>query len=157
MALLNYTTKIDADKTAAEIAKCLSMHGAQAVMTEYDPESSYVSALSFRIKMGEQMLAFKLPCDWKPIYAVLTKGKKKPSEWARGNRSLAHWESEQKLQAVRTAWRIVKDWVEAQCALIETQMATTAEVFLPYAVMRDGKTLAETVAANPQFLLGDGK
>jgi len=29
MAPLNYTTKIDADKTAAEIAKCLSSHGVQ--------------------------------------------------------------------------------------------------------------------------------
>lgn len=29
-----------------------------------------------------------------------------------------------------------------------------AHGFLPYAVMRDGKTLFETVSQNPQFLLG---
>lgn len=58
------------------------------------------------------------------------------------------------LQAVRTAWRIVKDWVEAQMALVETRMVTTQEVFLPYAVMRDGRTLAQTVQSNPSFLLG---
>jgi len=48
MGLLNYTTKIDPDKTAAEIARCLSSHGASAVMTEYDKEraASYRPSLS---------------------------------------------------------------------------------------------------------------
>lgn len=70
---------------------------------------------------------------------------------------LTHWESEHKLQAVRTAWRIVKDWVEAQMALQETQMVTTAQVFLPYMIMPNGKTVSENVIANPSLLLGDEK
>lgn len=44
LGLLNYTTKIDPDQTAQEIAKCLSLHGASAVLTEHSPENSYVSA-----------------------------------------------------------------------------------------------------------------
>jgi Recombinase len=36
-----------------------------------------------------------------------------------------------------------------------TRMVSTAEVFLPYAVMRDQRTLAEHVKSDPQFLLGD--
>lgn len=60
MGLLNYTTKIDPDKTAAEIARCLSMHGAQAVFTEYDPEGGYVSALTFRIAVNGQPMGFRL-------------------------------------------------------------------------------------------------
>lgn len=152
--LLNYTTKIDPDKTAQEIAKCLSLHGASAVMTEYDPVDNYVTALSFKIKMGGKELAFRLPSDWKPVYTILTKGKKPRRSYDEESRR--HFESEWKLQAVRTSWRIIKDWVEAQMALVETQMVSTAQVFLPYAIMRDGKTLAETVASNPNFLLGDG-
>lgn len=151
MGLLNYTTKIDADKTASEIAKCLSTHGASAVMTEYDPKDGYVTALSFKIKMGDRELAFRLPSDWKPVYQILKKDSK-VKEW---HNRYEHIQSELRLQAVRTAWRIIKDWVEAQMALVETQMVTTAQVFLPYAVMRDGKTLSETVAANPQMLLGE--
>ena len=54
------------------------------------------------------------------------------------------------------SWRIIKDRVEAQMALVETQMVTTAQVFLPYAIMRDGKTLAQHVEQDPNFLLGDG-
>ena len=155
MGLLNYTTKIDPDKTAQEIARCLSLHGAQAVLTEYDPENSYVSAISFRIKIGEQTMAFRLPCDWKPVYAIITKGKKPRRSW--DPQAVKHFESEWRLQAVRTAWRIVKDWVEAQMALVETQMVTTAEVFLPYAVMPDDRTLAQHVQSNPGFLLDGPK
>lgn len=149
IVLLNYTTKIDPDKTAAEIAKCLSMHGASAVMTEYDPKDGYVTALSFKIKMGEREMSFRLPSDWRPVQKVLQLQKQ------RGGKGANRIDTSQ-TSAVRVAWRIIKDWVEAQMALVETQMVTTAQVFLPYAVMRDGKTLAETVAHNPKFLLGSG-
>lgn len=155
MALLNYTTKIDADKTASEIAKCLSVHGAQAIMTEYDKESRYISSISFRILVGDKPISFRLPCDWRPVYAVLTKGKKNPFSWNEHKRD--RWKSEWELQAVRTAWRIVKDWVEAQMALVETNMVKTEQVFLPYAVTRDGQTLSEKILSNPSFLLGSGE
>lgn len=143
MGLLNYATKIDADKSASEIAKCLSMHGASAVMTEYDKEGGFVSALSFKIEMNGRSLGFRLPCDPEPVLTILRKQKEK-NRHIKGTRD----------QAVRVAWRIVKDWVEAQMALVETQMVTTAEVFLPYAVMNDGRTLAQHAQENPTLLLG---
>ncbi len=151
--LLNYTTKIDPDKTASEISRCLSIHGAQAVMTEYYPETQIVSALSFKIKVGEQQMGFRLPCDWRPVFTILSKGKRF-SDYSNRDK---HRKSEFELQAVRTAWRIVKDWVEAQMALVETKMVTVGEVFLPYTVMRDGRTLAQTVTSDPKFLLGNGE
>lgn len=157
MPLLNYTSDVDADKTAMEIAKCLSMHGAQAVLTEYDPKDNIVSAISFRIKIEDQTISFRLPCDWKPVYAVIFKGKKTPEEMFIQKSRQEALHSSRREQAVKTAWRIVKDWVEAQMALVETNMAKTQEVFLPYAVMKDGKTLAEHVQSNPGFLLGNGQ
>lgn len=153
MGLLNYTTKIDADKTANEIGKCLSMHGASSILTDY--ENGILSAISFKISLNGQVLCFRLPCDWRPVFAIITKDKKKPSQWDKDH--LARWTSEWELQAVRTSWRIVKDWVEAQMALVETQMVTTQQVFLPYAIMKDGRTLTEHVQSDPSFLLGDGK
>lgn len=145
MALLNYTTKIDPDKTAAEISRCLSLHGASAVMTEYDPSSSFVTSLSFKITVNGQQMGFRLPCDWEPVFEILQKDPKVP----RANST--------REQAVRTAWRIVKDWVEAQMALVETKMVTAQQVFLPYAVMKDGRTLSEHVTDDPKFLLGNGE
>jgi hypothetical protein len=153
MPLLNYTTEVDADKTAQEIAKILSRAGAKAVLTEYDEDEGYVTAISFRMKVNGQDVGFRLPCDWKPVHEVIYKDKKSYSSYD------SRYESQQssrRAQAVRTAWRIVKDWTEAQLAIIEIRMVKTEQVFLPYAIMRDNKTLYEHVQANPKFLLGDG-
>lgn len=151
MGLLNHTTKIDANKTASEITKCLSSHGASAIMTDY--KDGVLSAISFAIEVNGQKIGFRLPCDWKPVYTIITKGKKNP-HWDEARKR--KWVSDWELQAVRTSWRIVKDWVEAQMALVETQMASTQQVFLPYAVMRDGRTLSEHVDTDPGMLLGPG-
>lgn len=145
MSLLNYTTKIDPDKTAQEIARCLSMHGAKAVLTEYDEKEGLVVAISFKISMDGRDLTFRLPCDWKPVWTILQNDPSIPRS------------HKDQTQAVRTAWRIVKDWVEAQMALVETKMVTTAQVFLPYAIMKNQKTLSENIAENPTLLLGNGE
>ena len=49
-----------------------------------------------------------------------------------------------------------KDWVEAQLAIIETSMVTTAQVFLPCAVTNNGLSLYEYISQNTQ-LLGSGQ
>ncbi len=146
MALLNYTTKIDPDKTCGEIAKILSTHGAQAVMTEYDPENHLVSALKFSIDVKGRTVVFRLPVDWRPVQKALK------YQWDKNHRIDYSQEA-----AVRVAWRILKDWTEAQMALVETQMVTTQEVFLPYAIMRDGRTLAQKMMTDPGRLLGSGE
>jgi len=54
------------------------------------------------------------------------------------------------------AWRVVKDWIEAQLALLETKMVTLPQLFLPYAVTADGSTLYERIAQQPGLFLGAG-
>jgi len=61
-----------------------------------------------------------------------------------------------KYQAVRTAWRIVKDWVEAQMAILETEMVTMEEVFLPYLLVAGDKTLYQAIAES-KFQLPSGE
>ena len=51
-------------------------------------------------------------------------------------------------QARRVAWRIVRDWVEAQMAIVELEMAKVDQVFLPYARTPNGQTLYEHVRAS---------
>ena len=51
-------------------------------------------------------------------------------------------------QAERVAWRIVKDWVEAQMAILESEMVQIDEIFLPYMVNNDGQTLFEAYRHN---------
>jgi hypothetical protein len=45
-----------------------------------------------------------------------------------------------KEQAARIAWRIVKDWLEAQLAMIEAGLVDLQQVFLPYAQDATGRT-----------------
>src|SRR6266566_2301465 len=132
MPLLNYTTQIDAFKTISEIQKLLAKAGASAVMSEMDNNGNIV-ALSFKIKLNEQDIAFRLPTDWRPVMQVMQQDSHVP-------RSLKTQE-----QALRVSWRITKNWIEAQVAFIETMMVTTAQVFLPYAVTSNGQTLYEYI------------
>ena len=48
-------------------------------------------------------------------------------------------------QANRTAWRIIKEWIVAQMALIETEMVSMEEVFMPY-MLTGRQTLYQALA-----------
>jgi hypothetical protein len=43
--------------------------------------------------------------------------------------------------AAKVAWRVVNEWLEANLALIATQMATIDQVMLPYLHVDDDRTL----------------
>ena len=58
-------------------------------------------------------------------------------------------------QAQRVAWRIVKDWLEAQLAIIETEMVTLDQVMLPYMQGDNGQTVYE-LYRDQQLALGTG-
>jgi|SRR6185295_11299454 len=141
MPLLNYTTSIAPQKTVMEIQALLAKAGASAILADYDTDGNIV-ALSFRLRAEGQDISFKLPTAWQPVLETLKR--------QNVSRTLQTPE-----QALRVAWRITKDWVAAQLAIIETRMVTTAQVFLPYAITRDGSTVYEYIANNQQ-LLGSG-
>lgn len=143
MAIFKYTTTIDPERTISEIARLLVPRGATGILSEYD-ENQRVSAVSFKMVSNGQTIGFRLPCQWRPILTILNDDRKVPSKLKTND------------QAIRVAWRIVHAWVEAQMALVDTQMVEMRSIFLPYTVMKDGKTLAEHVEDNPNFLLGNG-
>lgn len=132
MPLLNYTTGIEAEKSVSEIKTCLSQHGASSILADYDNEG-HVVAISFRILLNEKPMAFKLPSDWRPVLKLLESNPKVPRRL------------KTKEQALRVSWRIIKDWIEAQMAIVETKMVKVDQVFLPYAMTKDGRTLYEHI------------
>lgn len=141
MPILNYTTKIDSYKTILEIQKVLATHGASKVTTDNDSAGNPI-AITFCIMFKESLCAFALPCNFEGVLRAMKKSSKVP-------RSLCTEE-----QALRVGWRIVKDWVEAQMAIVEADLANMAEVFLPYAVMKNGQTVYKNLEADPTRLLG---
>jgi len=133
MAILNYTTSIATSVTLAEIQEMLAKAGAQAIMQEFD--SGVVTCLSFRMMLPNGAVFFKLPCNIQGVHKSLKASKSKSLRPK--HRTIE--------QAARTAWRIVKDWVEAQLAMIEAEQADTIELFLPFAQSSDGRTVYETL------------
>lgn len=138
MALLNYTSKIPPEQTISEIQRMLADHNVTAMMTEYDGRN--VSAVSFKMVVNEKTMGFKMPCNWRGVQQVLREQRLDP-----------RFTTDE--AAIRIAWRIIHTWVKAQLALVEVNMTTIPQVFLPYAIMKDGRTLSEHVETDPQFLL----
>ena len=140
MAILNYTTKIDAWKTVSEIQQIIARHG--ATHFSITNEGTWPIALVFSIDYMGQPLNFSLPCNYSGVLASLQRNKKIASGF------------KNKEQALRTGWRIVKDWVEAQLAMVEAQVATMQEVFMPYLVIpATGQTLYKTFESTGLKLL----
>lgn len=145
MALLNYTTSIDATKTVSEIHKILASHGAKSIMTDYD-NNGQIESLSFRVITPQGEAGIRLPINTEAVLTVL----QRQSRLGRVPRRYVN-----KPQAVRVAWRILKDWVEAQMAILETEMVKMEQIFLPYIMGRDGRTLYEVAVSS--HLLTDGR
>lgn len=140
MSLLNYTTKKSPESTISEIQEMLLGYDISGMLTEYDGRQ--VRSVSFQINLGGQIMNFRMPCNWRGVYEILKEDSKCP-------RALRTEE-----QAIRVAWRIIHTWIKGQLAMVEVNMVTLPQVFLPYAVMKSGQTLSEHVTQNPQFLLG---
>lgn len=139
MPILNYTTKIDSTNTIAEITNCLIRHGANKIVTDY--EGSVPIAVTFWLIVNDNMVAFSLPCNYAGVLKVMEKDHNVPYKF------------KNKAQAVRVSWRIIKSWVDAQMAIVEAQLVDMAEVFLPYAVTKNGSTLYKEIKNGSMNLL----
>lgn len=117
-AILNYTTSISVEKTAGEIQTKLVAAKASAVMQEY--AGGVLARISFKVTTLHGEHAFQLPANIDGVFAAMKRNPKIPPKL------------KTREQAARVGWRIVKDWVEAQLAIIEADMATLPQVFLPY-------------------------
>ena len=124
MAIKNYTTKIAVEKTVAEIELILSKHGANKILKDYNG-AGYITGISFMVETPAGSIPFKLPIDlpaWTALINRAVEEKKLP----------LRFENDAD-QARRVGWRVIKDWVDAQLAIVETQTVSIEQVFLPYA------------------------
>lgn len=137
------TTAISADRTAGEIQEMLGRAGARRVMTDYD--DGEVVAVSFSIMIGEKEILFRLPVRWHNYFEVLKKAAQRKAKGRRVNPVDPE-------QAKRTAWRVAKSWLEAQLALVQSEMAELQEVMLPYVMQDKTQTLYEKLTKTGYFL-----
>jgi hypothetical protein len=142
---LNYTTKIPARRTASECADLLAEAGAGSVALDYTDREP--SALMFMLDTPAGRQRFAMPVNVEGMRAVLAKMlAESPPHASRAelNRlaSTAH--------ARAVAWRVVRDWLAAQLAIIAAGMATLDQVMLPYLAV-EGRTLYELFAESGGF------
>lgn len=142
MPILNYTTQVGVERTVQQIQKILVKAGAESITVNYDEKQGAVS-LFFTVAVYGRSIPFRLPTNWQGALVAMRQDKKVPPKLRN------------EAQARRVAWRIVKDWVEAQMAFIESGQATLAQLFLPHVVRGDGRTFYEEIESS-YLMLGDG-
>jgi hypothetical protein len=136
MALLNYTTEVPAGRSIADITRILQDGGATAIMLENAPDHT-VASVSFIMLTAFGRLPFKLPANVPAVMATLNAEiasedalvKKSVRYRRRIPRNLLN----NRAQAERIAWRIAKDWLQAQMALAQIGSAKFEQIMLPFA------------------------
>jgi hypothetical protein len=129
MPLLNYTTSVPVGRTIGHVQALLVEAGARSIMATYD-NVGRATGIAFGIETAHGMRTFTLPVMAERVEAVLKRDRVQPRYSTPEH-------------AERVAWRIVKDWLEAQLAIINTEMVTLDQVMLPYMHGGDGRTVYE--------------
>jgi hypothetical protein len=138
---LNYSTTVGVDRTVTEITKRLAAAGASRVTTEYDPGSTVPTGLTFTLPTPHGDRLFTLPVNVAGMRAVLVAADRAGRLRTGSKTGRASVE-----QAQRVAWRVVKDWLFSQLALIDAQQATLVQVMLPYMRVDGDRTLFDAYA-----------
>lgn len=157
MAIKNYSSEIPIDRIFQRIQDSLVQHGARQISFDYGDDGK-IYGVFFSLSLQEKKLQVKLPARIDKALAVLQKqysqglmrDSKTRAIFRRGNKN------EINEQAYRVAWRNILDWVEAQMALLEIEMAKIEEIFLPYMVNATGETFFERIEQKG-FLLEAGE
>jgi hypothetical protein len=137
--LKNYASTSALPNIFNAIEKTLATHGAKQIIRDYNKQGR-ISAIAFVITTKKGELGIRLPARFDQVERIFQEQgfKYKPE------------------QPYRTAWATIRDWVDAQMALIDWEMVKPEEVFLPYAVHESGKTYFEVIE-NKGFQLGSGQ
>lgn len=146
MKIINYTTAIDAYKTIGEIQGILVAGGADRIMFDYKNKQPIAVRFTIIGPSGSPMLV-TLPARPEAVHKILVQMKKE-----KGGKMSVKSDFD---QAVRVAWRILKDWIEVQFSLIATEQAEMAEIFMPYLTAPDtGQTMYQALKAGQLALPG---
>jgi hypothetical protein len=142
---LNYTTTIEATKSASECIARLAQHGAGAIGITYALMKP--TGLSFVIDTPYGPRSFALPVNVRGTHKALQEGYRRGAVPNRYNNLE---------QAERVAWRVLKDWLEAQLALIEAGVADMTQVMLPYMQDEGGMTVWQRYLEREQAAIEAG-
>ena len=145
MALKNYTS--EGRGTFDKIQRVLASHGANRIMYDYGPDGT-LTAITFGLDINGQTMGFRLPALVENVVQIMYGGEDRYGRQKKITQA-------QRDQAYRTAWANIRDWIDAQMALIDTRQVKLEQVFLPYLIMKGNETLFEQLERK-QFALPSG-
>lgn len=125
MALKNYSTKINVNQTVLEIEQILAKHNVTDIWKQYGTGGD-IEALNFAVNTEFGKVPFRLPVDVEAVRQIIIGEKRKDKV------NLSRREAESYQHARQVAWRIIKDWIDSQMALVDISMVKLEQVFLPY-------------------------
>ena len=130
MSLANFSTTVPVHRTADEIMSILRRNGARRIMADYDDRGD-ITAIVWAVEHPDYgILPFRLPVRPEKTLQVM-----RNDHVAFRYLNMDH--------AKRVAWRITKDWIRAQMALLQTEMVRMEELFLPYMLTGAKRTMFE--------------
>lgn len=138
-SIKNYTTTVPANRSIQLIQDMLVENGAKAVLLDYEEGTGRIESLSFQLKIMNEKVAFKLPTNWRKFQEILKQD------------NITRWNDED--HVYRVAWKNMFDWVAIQMVVYKLNMVQLQEIFLPYAITKNGKTIYESMLENPKLLL----
>ena len=145
-------TEVPAEKSALEIETMLINNGCEKIAKEF--ELGRIKSIYFQIATPDANMAFTLPVNVDAIYQMFYDEKKaSPRFWQWDKKK----EQQLREQAERTAWRIIWHWLKSQLALIQTQMVTVTQVFLPYMLVAENETLYQRLVGGGLAALMPGQ
>jgi hypothetical protein len=139
--IANYTTAVTARQSIGEIQGMLVAHGAKHILIDYDGEEPV--GLAFIVPTAYGDTPFRLPANIDRVQGVLSRQRVRSRV--------------PKDMASRVAWRILKDWVRAQMAILETEMVTIDQVFLPYMQVGESGKILYDVMLDHHLQLPEGE
>lgn len=148
---LNYSTAITARRTVAECHDLLADAGAAAIGTVL--EDAQPVGLTFQLRTPGGVQTYRLPVNHEGVHAQL-----QVMTWpASAVKSGAAKRGKTEQHALDVAWRVAKDWLEAQLAIIAAEMVSLDEVMLPYLQVEAGVTLYQALSSGRAALTTGGE
>lgn len=130
MNLKNYTSSVPVINSIGRIEHRLAQAGAMHIAKSYaEDKSGRPIGMIFQIMINNVPMTFKLPAKADRVFDHMIKHRTRPPKQAQREAI--------RMQADRTAWKILSDWIDIQVSLIQLDQVEAIEVFLPYAY--DGK------------------
>jgi hypothetical protein len=145
-AILNYTTKVDPMNTATECIKMLAAHGATDMGLTTDQGSPTGLVFVTATPWGKRQ--FTMPLNIAGVERELAKAYK-AGRIQRAYTGRDH--------ATRVAWRVLKDWLEVQLALIDAGVQELHQLMVGYMNAVPGRTVYEIVAEQQLAIEADAR